>query len=138
MSLLESPRQWGALGLSLVTSSVIFARRVLVLKKFTWPLKVYHYATYVISITSGVVFWATLNALRHTIAIQLVLGVTSTVLAWVVFVLLVNESLQYPSRQQWVSLAFHIITEATLLFQVRLVLTDGDEKDLLTNKTQTT
>ena len=124
MNLLSSPSQWGALGLSLLTYSVIFVRRVLVLERFMWPLQFYHYATYSINITSGILFWATLNALSSPIPVQLVLGATSTILSWVVLVLLVNECLMYPSRQQMASLLFYIITEATILFQVRLVLQD--------------
>ena len=124
MSLLTSPRQWGAIGLTLMTSSMIFARRVLVLEKFTWHPKVYHYATYAISLTSGILFWATLNSLRASVLLQLMFGITSTLLAWVGYVLLVNERLMFPSTQQWMSLAFYVITEATLAFQVRLVIGD--------------
>lgn len=124
--LLTSSAQWGAIGLSFATSSVIFMRRVLVLKKFTWPLRAYHYVGYSISLASGILFWATLNALTSPVPIQLGLGVTSTTLAWVVFVLLANERLMYPNRQQWVSLVFHVITEALLLFQVRIVLQDRE------------
>lgn len=122
MHLLESPTQWGALGLTLITSTILFLRRTLVLEKFVWKFRAYHYVTWGISLASGILFWATLNALQSTIWLQLMFGVTSTTLSWLVYVLLTNEDLMYPSRQQWISLGFYVITEAMLLLQVRLVL----------------
>ena len=77
--------------------------------------------TWCISLTSGLLFWTTLNALRSDIVIQLLTGVLSTTLAWLTYVLLINDSLRYPTPQQWISLFFHIFTEALILLQVRLV-----------------
>ena len=127
MHLFQSPNQWGALGLTLVTSSIVFLRRTLVLEKFVWKFKLYHYVTWGISLASGILFWATLNALNSTLWLQLMFGVTSTTLSWVVYVLLTNEDLIFPSQQQWISLGFYAITEAMLLIQVRLVLEDRRE-----------
>lgn len=61
MNLLNSPTQWGGgvIGLSLVSSTVIFLRRIL--NKFMWSLKSYHCAVYSIFIMSGLLFWATVD-----------------------------------------------------------------------------
>jgi hypothetical protein len=125
MHLLSDPKQWGALGLTVVTSTIIFFRRILVLDKYKCPLRRVHFAAYGVSLVSGLLFWASLNAITSSISEQFLFGITSTTLAWLVYVLMVNERLMYPSRQQWVSLLFHIITEGSLLFQVRLVLGDS-------------
>lgn len=119
---LQSPNQVGALGITLVTSTVMFMRRVLVLNAFVWPPTPVQYVTWGISLCSGLLFWVTLNSLRSSLEVQLSTGILSTVLAWITYVLLVNERLRYPTRQQQVSLFFHIITEALVLLQVRLVV----------------
>ena len=111
-----------ALGISFVTSSVIFARRVLVLHKTIWPPTLSLLASWVTSLYAGILFWLSLNALDQHIGYQLLAGVTSTTLAWLVYVLLVNESLALPTRSQWLSLSFYILTEALILLEVRLVL----------------
>lgn len=119
--LLQSLEQWWALLLSFFTSTVIFARRVLVLNKYNKVVTRTGLVTWCISLTSGLLFWTTLNALRADIVIQLLTGVLSTTLAWLTYVLLINDSLRYPTPQQWISLFFHIFTEALILLQVRLV-----------------
>lgn len=119
--LLSSAAQWWALTLSVFTSSVIFGRRVLVLNKFDVVTSRTGIVTWGISLTSGLLFWTTLNALRSDIFIQLTSGVLSTVLSWMTYVLLINASLRYPTTQQWISLVFHIVTEALILLQVRLI-----------------
>lgn len=120
--LLQSLEQWWALALSFFTSTVIFARRVLVLNKYNKVVTRTGLVTWCISLTSGLLFWTTLNALRADIVIQLLTGILSTTLAWLTYVLLINDSLRYPTPQQWISLFFHIFTEALILLQVRLVL----------------
>ena len=119
--LLQSVEQWWALVLSFFTSTIIFARRILVLNKYDRILSRTGVVTWGISLTSGLLFWTTLNALRADIVLQLATGVLSTTLAWLTYVLLINDSLRYPTMQQWISLFFHIFTEALILLQVRLV-----------------
>lgn len=123
---LRSPNQLGALGITLITSTVMLMRRVLVLNAFVWPPPLVQYVTWGISVCSGLLFWVTLNSLRSPLEVQLFTGILSTVLAWITYVLLVNQRLQYPSRQQQVSLVFHIMTEALILLQVRLVVMSLD------------
>lgn len=123
---LRSPNQLGALGITLVTSTVMFMRRVLVLNAFVWPPPTVQYVTWGISVCSGLLFWVTLNSLRSPLEVQLASGILSTILAWITYVLLVNQRLQYPSRQQQVSLFFHVITEALILLQVRMVVMSLD------------
>ena len=123
---LRSPNQLGALGITLVTSTVMFMRRVLVLNAFVWPPPLVQYVTWGISVCSGLLFWVTLNSLRSSLEVQLATGILSTILAWITYVLLVNQRLQYPSRQQQVSLFFHVMTEALILLQVRLVVMSLD------------
>lgn len=119
---LASAEQLGAVALTLLTSTLIFARRVLVLNAFVWPPRPMQYATWALSLFSGLMFWVSLNALRASVQVQIATGILSTVLAWITYVLLVNDALRYPTRQQRVSLLFHVITEALVLVQVRLVV----------------
>ena len=123
---LQTPRQLGSLGITFVTSTVMFMRRVLVLNSFVWPPPLVQYVTWVISLCSGVLFWVTLNSLRSPIQVQLTTGILSTVLAWITYVLLVNKRLRYPTRQQRLSLFFHVVTVALILLQVRLVIASLD------------
>ena len=120
--LLNGPERWGALGLTLVTSTVVFARRTLVLDSYKNALSPLGVLVWIVTLTSGFLFWVTLNTLSAPIALQLTTGALSTALAWLGFVLLVNGRLQYPTRQQWVSLLFYAVTEALVLLQVRLVV----------------
>lgn len=122
--LISEPRQYGALILTEVSSTVIFFRRVLLLNKFTWPPTRSQIAVYGISLLSGCLFWMSLNAVNEPIWLQVTSGGYSTLLAWLVYVVLVNERLMFPTMQQWISLAFYVVTEVCLLFQVRLVLSD--------------
>lgn len=126
---LGSPNQLGALGITLITSTVMFMRRVLVLNAFVWPPTLVQYVTWGISICSGLLFWVTLNSLRSPLEMQLATGILSTILAWITYVLLVNRRLRYPTRQQKISLIFHIVTEALILLQVRLVVMSLDACD---------
>lgn len=123
---LNSTNQWAAIAITLVTSTVIFMRRVLVLNAFAWPPKPVQYVTWGISVCSGLLFWVTLNSLYSSIQVQLATGLLSTILAWITYVLLINERLFLPTRQQRVSLFFHVVTEALVLIQVRLVVTSLD------------
>ena len=129
--ILTNTAQWIALLISFLSSSVIFIRRCLVLNKWEHICTPMNGVVWFISITSGVLFWVTLNALRSPIIIQIVTGVLSTILAWLVYVLLVNERLMYPSKQQWMSLLFHVLTEALVLLQVRLVIDNTNESCVL-------
>jgi hypothetical protein len=122
MSQYTTPNQVASLGLTALTSTIIFVRRVLVLEKTSPFPRTYHFASYCISLTSGLLFWATLNALKRDVLLQLSLGILSTTLSWLVYVLLSNERLMFPSRSQLVSLFFHVVTELSLLFQVRLIV----------------
>lgn len=123
---LATPDQLGALGISFATSTIMFMRRVLVLNAFVWPPTLVQYVTWIISLCSGLLFWVTLNSLRSSLGVQLATGILSTVLAWITYVLLVNRCLRYPTRQQRISLVFHIVTEALVLLQVRLVVESLD------------
>lgn len=123
---LGSPNQLGALGITLITSTVMFMRRVLVLNAFVWPPTLVQYVTWAISVCSGLLFWVTLNSLRSSLEVQLATGILSTILAWITYVLLVNRRLRYPTRQQRISLVFHVVTEALVLLQVRLVVMSLD------------
>ena len=120
--LLTSPPLLWALLLSTITSSVIFLRRIFVLNRFRRPVPCIFYAAYALSIVSGVTFWATINTVQQEVWEQLVLGITSTVLSWIVLVLIVNEDLCYPTTQQLWSLLFYIITELSITIQVRLIV----------------
>lgn len=111
-----------ALLLSVVTSTFLFFRRVLVLNRLEKECHVIYVTTWCLSVLSGCLFWLTLNTLDRGVLLQLTAGITSTVIAWLVYVLLVNRSLRLPTRQQWLSLSFHVVTEALVLLQVRLVL----------------
>ena len=112
---LVSTEQLGAIALGVLTSTLIFSRRVLILNAFAWPPRPMQYATWMLSLLSGVMFWVSLNALRAAFVVQIATGILSTVLAWITFVLLVNDSLRYPTRQQAVSLVFYVVTEAIVL-----------------------
>lgn len=122
--LISQPRQYGALLLSIVSSLIIYARRILVLNKFVLPPTPVQGVGAIISILSGMMFWLSLNAVDRELWLQLLSGGWSTVLAWVVYTMLVNERLRLPTTQQWISLAFYAVTEVCLLFQVRLVLSN--------------
>lgn len=120
--MLSSVNQWGAFGLSVFTSSIIFLRRLFVLNKFRRPIPIVFYLAYFLSLVSGVSFWATLNAVEQQVWEQLTLGITSTTLSWLVLVLIVNEDLCFPTRQQRWSLVFYLLTELSITMQVRLIL----------------
>lgn len=124
LALWESPRQWAALALSLVTATIIFFRRVFVLEKVTVLPKRFHLLPFSISLLSGVVFWVSVNAVTSSALVQLLFGILSTTLSWIVLVFLVNERLAYPSRQQCLALVFYALTEVSFLVQVRLVIQD--------------
>lgn len=129
--LLERPEQAWALFLSLVTSTVIFVRRTLVLNRYDRIFSRLGFVTWMVTLTSGLLFWLTLNAITASVAIQLTTGVMSTLLGWLVLVLLVNERLMYPTQQQWASLLFYVCTEALILIQVRLVVNTSSEECVL-------
>lgn len=77
---------------------------------------------YVCALMAGALFWVTVNSVQESIGIQFLAGSFATTLSWVMNVLLVNEGFVYPSRQQMISLVFHLVTEASILLQVRLIL----------------
>lgn len=114
--------QWTVLTLSVLTSSIVFTRRALVLNRCTSMFSPLRFLTWCVSILSGLLFWTTLNTLRSNILLQLFVGVLSSALSWLVYVLLYNEDFAYPTRQQWFSLVFHVLTEALILIQVRLII----------------
>ena len=120
--LLSSANQWGAFLLSLITASIIFLRRIFVMNRFRRPIPHVFYVAYGLSLVSGVSFWATLNAVQQELWEQLTLGITSTTLSWVVLILIVNEDLCYPTRQQYWSLLFYLLTELSITMQVRLIV----------------
>lgn len=115
--------QWAALGLGQFTSAVMFVRRILAMNRFRWPPTRVHLISYIVSVFSGLMFWTTLNALTMPLGTQLLFGATYTTLSWLVVCLVVNERLQYPTVQQWVSLVFYLITETSILLQVRFIIT---------------
>ena len=113
---------WIALGASLTTSVIILGRRILVLNKFRWPPLPIYYIVLPMSLLSGVTFWITLHAIQRSLWLQLVAGFTSTFLGWASMVLIVNEDLTFPSKQQLASLAFYILQETSITIQARLIL----------------
>lgn len=120
--------QIGAIVLSLVTSTIIFLRRMFALNRVRWPLPGVYVFAYALSLLSGVSFWITLNSIERSLPEQLWFQTTSTLLAWLVLVLIVNETVMYPTRQQWFSLLFYLLTELSIAFQVRLVIrSDTDQ-----------
>lgn len=127
MTLLESPRQGAAVGLALVTSTIVFFRRLFVLERFRWPPTRLQCLAYGVSLMSGLLFWSTLNAVQQDDAtIQMAFGMLSTTLSWLVLVLLVNDpGFHVPSWQQWASLGFYVLTEVSILVQLRLVIREG-------------
>ena len=123
-SLLSHGNQWGAILLSLFTASIIFLKRIFVMNRFRRPVPNVFYMGYGLSLVSGLSFWATLNSVYQELWEQLIFGLISTTLSWVVLVLIVNEDLCFPTRQQWYSFVFYFITELSITLQVRLVLRD--------------
>ena len=119
---LDSPRQWSALGLGVVTSTAVFLRRLTLLNKFVWPPTRTHLFAYAVTLMAGFLFWATLNTIERTLGQQLLYSLTTTVLGWAPLVVIVNGQLQYPTRQQLLSLLFFVVTETTVAVQLRLVL----------------
>lgn len=115
-------RQWAALGLGQFTSAVMFARRILAMNRFRWPPTHVHLVAYIVSVFTGLMFWTTLNALTLALAEQMLFGATYTTLSWLVVCLVVNERLQFPTRQQWLSYVFYLITETSILLQVRFIV----------------
>ena len=113
--------QWGALGTALLTATVVFVRRVLVFDKWG-SLAPAQVGSYALSLLSGATFWVSVNAVRGAAALQFAAGCVSTSLGWSVMVLLVNGTLRLPTRQQWLSLVFYLLTELAVLLQVRLLL----------------
>ena len=92
------------------------------MNRFRRPIPHVFYVAYGLSLVSGVSFWATLNAVQQELWEQLTLGITSTTLSWVVLILIVNEDLCYPTRQQYWSLLFYLLTELSITMQVRLIV----------------
>ena len=112
---------WAALGFSLLTSTIVFVRRLLVFNK--WGRRsITQAASYPLSLLSGATFWVSVRAVRGTAALQFAAGAVSTTLSWCVMVLLVNDTPRIPTRQQWLSLVFYLLTELSILLQVRLIL----------------
>lgn len=97
-------------------------RGLLVLNKYKCPPQYFHYIAFTFALLSGSLFWVTVNATRKDLIVQLMSGFVATTSTWVVYVVLVNEHLVYPSRQQSLSWFFHLITETCILLQVRLIL----------------
>lgn len=120
--LFASERQIVPLLLGLLNSTIIFVRKVLVLERYTRPVQAYQIVAYLLSVGSGITFWATINAVAASVLWQLCLGICSTTLSWCVLVLLVNADFAYPSRMQWTSLVFYTLTEVSIVLQIRLIL----------------
>ena len=122
--ILSHRNQWGAIFLSLFTASIVFLRRIFVMNRFRRPVPGVFYMAYGLSLVSGLAFWATLNSVYQELWEQLIFGLISSTLSWVVLVLIVNEDLCFPTRQQWYSYLFYFITELSITLQVRFVLRD--------------
>ena len=123
--LLSQGSQWGAIFLSLFTASIIFLRRIFVMNRFRLPIPRVYYVSFGLSLVSGLTFWATLNSVYQELWEQITFGIISTTLSWVVLVLIVNEDVCFPTRQQWYSYLFYVLTELSITLQVRLVLNDS-------------
>ena len=121
-STLADPWQWVALALTLVTGGVVLTRRVLLLNRAVWPPTPAHWASLALTLLAWVLFWASLNAVRAAVALQLLAGAFSTLFIWVTYVFLVNERIGYPTRQQLLSLGFYVLTEVLIQLQLRVVL----------------
>ena len=73
-----------------------------------------------ISVLSGTLYWISLNTVRGGLALQLSSTLLASTTSWSVLVLLVNQTLQLPTRQQWMSLGFYLFTDLSYLTQMRL------------------
>lgn len=124
-SIVFTTSQFGALALSLVTSTIVFLRRLFVLNRVRWPLPTVHTFTFTVSLLSGVNFWITLNSIDRSLFEQLWFQTLSTMTSWLVVVLIINERAMYPTRQQWLSLVFYMLTELSIAGQLRLVVRGG-------------
>ena len=118
----SSSATYAALGISAVTSTIIFVRRVLVLNRWCFPPSSLQFGTWLLSLLSGALFWVSIQSVQGDLRLQIASGITSTAISWGVLVLLVNEDMRVPTPQQAVSLVFYVLTEASILIQARLLL----------------
>ena len=120
--LLEDPKQWAAVGISLVTSTIVFLRRVLMLNQFKRKVASLDAVAYMLQLESGVLFWITLHAIQDELYLQILAGGSTTFVSWCSFILLINRNFCLPTRQQWASLFFFLCTELAVSMQARLIL----------------
>ena len=115
-------RQAYALNVSLLTSLIIFLRRLFVLERFQCRLSLVTAAALAAQLQAGVLFWVSLQSVQGNVGMQIASGLAATSLSWAAMTLLVMGSFSLPSRQQFVSLGFYVLTELSILGQVQLVL----------------
>lgn len=65
-----------------------------------------------------------LNLVTGSIPLNIFTGALSMLLSWSTMVLLVNDTLCFPTRQQWTSLVFYGLVEASIIVQARLIFGD--------------
>lgn len=110
-----------ALLLSLGASLIILLRSILVLN--LWPPSALQLVTGVaISFASGTLFWVSIAAVKRPLLMQVTASAVGTGLHWTRLTLVVNDSLRLPTRQQWTSLAFYLVTDLSFMLQARLLL----------------
>tara|TARA_A100001015_G_scaffold200270_1_gene223623 strand:+ start:897 stop:1274 length:378 start_codon:yes stop_codon:yes gene_type:complete len=108
---------------ALINSLLIFVRRIFVINRYKFPVKVTHIASVFLMFMSGLTFWVSVNSIKNNIWTQITSGTISTILSWSSMIYLVNdEKIQLPSRQQIISLVFYILTELSVLIQARVVI----------------
>lgn len=115
-------RQAYALNVSLLTALIIFLRRLFVLERFQCSRSLVTAAALFAQLQAGVLFWVSLQSVQGNVGMQIASGVAATCLSWAAMTLLVRGSFSLPSRQQFVSLGFYVLTELSILGQVQLVL----------------
>lgn len=111
-----------ALGVSLLTALIIFLRRLFVLERFECRGSFVTAAAVAAQLQSAVLFWVSLQSVQGNVGMQISSGLAATSLSWAAMTLLVRGSFTLPSRQQFVSLGFYVLTELSILGQVQLVL----------------
>lgn len=112
-----------SLGLEAFVSTVIFLQKLFVLEKKKFCLPPPHiYIAYAVTLSAGLVFWVSLVAVTGDVLTQLSFGFTYSVMSWTSLVVVVNEKLMFPSRNQVYALGFRLLTNLGYQLQLRLVL----------------
>lgn len=80
-------------------------------------------AVSVVSIlTSSFFYLIASNALKHTVWMQLSAAFVASTTSWFAYVLLINKTMDLPTRRQWISLGFYVCIDMFTQLQLRLVI----------------